>query len=98
MIEYVLKTFDNQITKYRALSYIFTFLKNIIKFLGFSTPFIFLLYFVGVSFWMCIITTLVYIALARIAWVKCDSNSRIYKIVYTIYMKKKEKIIAENFK
>lgn len=97
-MDYIMNGFQNQINKYRALSFIFTILRSIVKFLGFSTPLIFLLLLAGVNFWICLGSSIVYIGLMRIAWVQCDSKTKVYKIVSEKIKERKEEILKENFK
>lgn len=75
--------------KYRALTIIYGWLKGIVKFLGFSAPFIFLLYFIGVKFWICLVLFIVYILIMRILWVQCDTKARVYEKVIELYNEEK---------
>lgn len=97
-MEYVMNLLQNRITEYKALSFIFYFLRGLTKLLGFSSPAFFILYFHGVSFWLCLVMTIVFVGLMRIAWVQCDAKSRVYGVVHTRLSKRKEEVLRENFK
>lgn len=97
-MEYAMNLIQDRIIKYKALSFIFYFFRELIKFLGFLSPAFFILYFHGLSFWLCLIIVIVFVGLMRIAWVQCDTKTRVYNIVYTKLSKHKENFLRENFK
>lgn len=97
-MEYIMNLIENKSTEYKALAFLFAFFRSLTKILGFSSPALFFLFSVGVGFWFCLVLTLIFVALMRIAWVYCDAKTRTYEIVCTELDKKKTQVMTDNFR